>query len=180
MVIKNKIIVTLWSEDFYDAMTLTGLRLKAEGFGKHISTTQVRWINVFEGVLAEFAVAKALGVLDDKTWNPFSKIPDYVEDVGCIQVRASSQVNSHLILHSKDNPLMPFVFVRLLTPVVKSQANGMKFEMCGWIFGKEGKRKKYQRSTNGVTSYFIPECDLKSIDHDFDMLKSYVTLIKEA
>jgi len=109
-----------------------------------------------EGTRAELAVAVALQV----EWIDFSE--DYhsiVADVGsCYQVRSTTHQRGNLILHPKDRDDQVFILVR--------SHRYPDMEICGWVYGRDAKQKKYwvdgkyHPSFSGRECYLYPASEL--------------------
>lgn len=103
---------------------------------------QSHWQIHIEGCLGEYALAKYLGVY----WagNGFRQ-----SDVGIYEVRTGSKDNYRLILHPDDADDKYFWLL--------CGGNG-KYEVKGWILGRDGKKKEYwQDPVGGRPAYFVPQ-----------------------
>lgn len=100
---------------------------------------------------AEMAVAKAFGVY----WNTFPvDFRDLPGDVASVEVRSTKYLTGHLIVHDRDKDDRPFVLVRGTMP---------RYELAGWIMGKDAKQSWWLRKTRKGHAYFVPEDQLREI-----------------
>jgi len=97
-----------------------------------------------DGVLAEFAAAKALGI----EWRPTAL--GECDLPGGWEVRSSRSHDNSLILHKGDDGAARFVFVT---------GEEGSHRVHGWIFGREGKRDVFWRDPTGQGrwAYFVPQ-----------------------
>ena len=134
------------------AMSLSVGRRGAHGFDRN----HERWQIDVEGVLTEYAAAKALGV----SYHPVTDRSD--TELGDIapglQVRGTKYPNGNLIMHKTD--VDEHVFI-LVTGVYG------RYDVRGWIQAKEGKKQKYWRGNPANTRppcFWVPQDALKPID----------------
>ena len=100
---------------------------------------------------AEMAVAKAFGVY----WNTFPvDFRDLPGDVANVEVRSTKHLNGHLIVHDRDKDDRPFVLVRGTMP---------KYELAGWIMGKDAKQSCWIRKARKGHAYFVPADQLREM-----------------
>jgi hypothetical protein len=101
------------------------------------------WQLHIEGVLGEYALAKALGVFYNA--HEFGSV-----DVGAWQVRTTSRKAGRLIVHPRDRDDHRFV---LITGV-----NGT-YTVRGWIEGREAKSPQYWSDPTGKGrhAFFVPQ-----------------------
>jgi len=106
------------------------------------------WDADIEGAAGEMAVAKALGLYWDCSVNSFKK-PDLPFR---IQVRTTHQKS--LIVRPSDTDDDRFVLVRGYSP---------RFEIVGWILGREAKKQEWMAAPNGrPAAHFVPSEALRS------------------
>jgi hypothetical protein len=76
------------------------------------------------------------------------------DDVGNYQVRATAWRGGDLRLHDKDEDDKPYISVYVC------EGEGLVF---GWIYGRDGKQKKYWKDPTGTgrPAYFIPVDELR-------------------
>lgn len=108
------------------------------------------WQLDVEGLLAEAAVAKAMGVW----YAPITGSLDTHEgDVRAgVQVRSTKYLTGSLLIHDSDPDHDKFVLV--------TGQNGA-YNLAGWIYGHEGKLKKYTKTYKGRTAYWVPQKALR-------------------
>jgi hypothetical protein len=106
------------------------------------------WTVNIEGAAGEMAAAKHLGVF----WS--GAIGDLkADDAGPYQVKTNtSRKFDDLILRHTDADDRYYLLVLSFLP---------EFELCGWIYGKDGKQAKWLRDgTPGRTAFFVPRAAL--------------------
>ncbi len=109
------------------------------------------WSKHIEGACGECALAKAL----NQHWNPSVNTFKRGGDVGNIQVRTRSKQNYDLIVRSDDSSDDTFVLVTGCSP---------RYEIRGWIYGKDAKRDEYVKAYGGRPSaWFVPVEKLKDM-----------------
>ena len=116
---------------------------KGSVFGE---SKDMAWQRHIEGALSECALAKYLNVY----WNhQHWELPD----VGEVDVRCTNYHKPDLILHDKDIDDRKYYLLKGI--------NGT-YKICGWLYGREGKLKKYWRELvpGRGEVYAIPEIDL--------------------
>lgn len=104
-----------------------------------------------EGALAEKAASKALELeWDIGPWQKRSW------DIGNLQIRSTKYTTGKLIVRPADDENDTFVLVISRSP---------KFEIKGWIKGKDAKKEEWIYSSNGrPPAWFVPQSQLNSID----------------
>ena len=119
----------------------------------HGAEAKYGWQYHIEGACGECAVAKACGAY----WN--GNLGNLkADDVGRLQVRAGSGEDYRLIIHDTDPDERKFVLVVGLAP---------RYRLCGWLYGREGKRPEFWTDPVGQRpAYFIPQSLLHPIDLD--------------
>lgn len=108
------------------------------------------WQINIEGCLAEMAVAQYRGVFWDGRVGVIGP-----GDVGHIEVRSTVLDDGCLIVHPKDGDDVPFVLV--------TGQNG-KYELRGWLYGREAKHDCYWRKSTGRPAWFVPQGRLHAIE----------------
>lgn len=125
---------------------------------KHIAGFDAEKKNSFslnvEGVFAEIAAAKALGMYFPASVNTFNA-PDIGDKY---QVRYSMNHDYKLLIRPKDKPDEVFIFVTGVAPT---------FWIRGWILGFEAKEyNEYQYAPAGrPPAWFIPVSKLQPIEN---------------
>lgn len=105
------------------------------------------WDYDIEGAGAERAFAKYINVYYSSPINTFKE-----PDVGEWQVRWTGHERGCLVVKEGDSEDEPFVLVRGRSP---------RYEIIGWMRGKDAKQYKYKKSVGGnPPAYFVPEADL--------------------
>jgi hypothetical protein len=102
------------------------------------------WQLHIEGALAEFAVAKHLGLYWSGAHDDLR-----ADDVGQYQVRSTKYADGMLVLHPPDPDERPFILV--------TGRNG-EYALRGWVLGREGKRDEWwgDRWNTGRPAFFVP------------------------
>lgn len=102
------------------------------------------WDMHIQGASGEMAFAK----YRDKYWT--GNLGDLkADDVGKTQVRTTASSYKKLILHNRDPDDRAFVLVAGIAP---------SFEILGWIWGKDGKKREYWADpVGGRPAYFVPK-----------------------
>lgn len=118
--------------------------------GNHGFNRDDFWELDIEGMLAEAAVAKALGV-------PHEPLPGELDtawgDVAPgVQVRSTKYPTGHLLVHDSDYDEHVFVLV--------TGAQG-RYKLAGWIQAKNCKDQRYWRVVKGRGAYWIPQASLR-------------------
>ena len=103
------------------------------------------------GCAAEMAVAKGLNLF----WS--GSVGNYnASDVGgMVEVRSIVRPTDSLIIHDEDKDGLPYVLCH-------SIPNTFTFDLKGWIWGKQGKDRKFWRDPQGTNrhAYFVPQDEL--------------------
>ena len=101
------------------------------------------------GAVGEYVVARALAV--------FWPGPGLLRapDVGPIQVRTATRLDSRLIIHPSDPDDAPFVLVT---------GAGLSYEVRGWMWGLNAKQPMWWTDPTGKRpAYFVPQKHLYDI-----------------
>lgn len=124
-----------------------------------------------QGTKAELAVALAFDLkwdgklLEIKDWFRWR---DEGNDVSGLEVRSTKHRAGRLILHPSDKDTSPYVFVR--------SHDEPTFEIVGWIWGRNGKKKEYWEDVGyGRPCYMVPNW---KVDWEFNPianLQSYLS-----
>lgn len=129
-------------------------RKGAHGFDREGEAWQID----IEGLCAEAAVAKALGVY----FNPVvGELDTTLGDVlPGVQVRSTrygyDRTNvGFLLCHDTDADTDRFVLV--------CGAYG-HYRIAGWILGENGKQPAYKKQYKGRWAYWVPQCDLQAFE----------------
>jgi hypothetical protein len=78
------------------------------------------------------------------------------DDVGHLQVRATTYDNGHLGITKSDEDDKPYVLVCVCNGVGKIR---------GWVYGREGKQERYwTNKSNRVPQFYVPQSDLRPIE----------------
>jgi hypothetical protein len=106
------------------------------------------WKNDIEGAGGEMAVAKALGLYWSGALGVL-RAPDLSGYARRIEVRTTAVPTGHLLLHPRDPDNAICILVVGSTP---------RFELKGWILGKDGKLKVYEKELNpGRPAFCVPQ-----------------------
>ena len=143
--------VTL-TEHEMELAALTGIKRRAEsksrGRGRvdHPAIIDENgWDMDIEGASAEMAFCKFRGEYWTASIGSF-KGADHGDN---IQIRQTKLNNGCLIIRELDNDDHRYVLVSGKSPT---------FQMHGWILGKDGKRKEYEKNPGGRSpAYFVPQ-----------------------
>lgn len=111
-----------------------------------------------EGAMAELAVSKALKLPWDGQWLPIAiwdKWKHEGNDVGKLEIRSTTLPTGRLILHHSDKDHSPYLLVLNANPT---------FKLVGWVFGAEGKQKKYWRNNVPRPCYMVRQEELHSME----------------
>ena len=124
-------------------------RVGAHGFDRFSE----RWQIDVEGVLTEGAAALALGV-------PYKPVVGELDSLWGdiaegIQVRGTKYATGSLLIHDRDQDDHAFILVTGIYGI---------YDIRGWIWGKEGKKKKYWKVHKGRGAYWVPQESLRPID----------------
>jgi len=113
------------------------------------------WQIDIEGLLAEAAVAKALGIYYAPVTGALdTSLGDVLPGV---QVRSTKYLTGNLLMHDSDADDHKFILV---------VGGSGEYRLAGWILGKRGKLKKYIKSNKGRSAYWVPQEDLVPFDPD--------------
>lgn len=115
-----------------------------------------------QGAQAELAVARTLGL----SWNgavywresDWKNHRDWWDVSEHVEVRSTTHRRGHLILKSWDKDDRPYVFV---------VADKNRFDVVGWIYGRDGKAEKYRTDPPyefTYVNYWVPQRDLRPIE----------------
>lgn len=108
------------------------------------------WQLDVEGLLAEAAVAKALGVYySPVTGSLDTELGDVLPGV---QVRSTKYDSGHLLIHKTDSDTDRFVLVCGAAP---------RYRICGWIRGQDGKREGFWKTHRGRSAFWVPQEKLR-------------------
>lgn len=150
-------IINLSEENIVHA-GMIGLKREAHNIANGVKAKYgarfIGWNYALEGALGEFAVHLALGL----PWSG-SKVGDFKSrDVGNYQVRTTEKEEYGLRLNPSDRDDDIFICV------VGSMG---RYDIKGWIYGRDGKRQKYWRKFNTTSTreaFFVPIENLYSMD----------------
>jgi len=124
-------------------------RVGAHGFDRNFE----RWQIDVEGVLAEAAAAKALGLAYEPT---VGELDTFLGDIAPgLQVRGTRYSAGSLLVHDKDQDTDKFILVTGVYGV---------YDIRGWVFAKEGKLKKLWKEYKGRGAYWVPQSRLRPMD----------------
>lgn len=131
------------------AHALEARRVGAHGFDRH----DERWQIDVEGLLSEYAAAKGLGLPYEPT---VGMLDTLLGDIGPgLQVRSTKYPKGSLLVHDKDDDDHAFILV--------TGRYGI-YDIRGWIFAKEGKKKKYWKTYKERGAYWVPQEALRPLD----------------
>lgn len=122
-------------------------RKGAHGFNRY----DERWQIDVEGLLAEFAAAKGLGLL------PFEPVVGALDtkhgDIGPgLQVRGTHYDTGRLLLHDKDDDDHRFILVT---------GHSGFYVLRGWIYARHGKHPSYWKLYKGRGAYWVDQSRLQ-------------------
>ena len=141
------------AEVFYGAMAGVMRRVSDMKVGRapgHGLDPSDEWGVDIRGALGEMAVAKWLGVY----WS--GRFEFRGVDVGHVEVRTAAKPTHSLILHDRDPDARPFILVT---------GTCREFELRGWVYGSEGKRREFWSDPKGGRpAYFVPQSALNPMD----------------
>ena len=131
------------------ANALEKRRQGAHGFDRD----KERWQIDVEGLLAEAAAAKALGL-------PYEAVVGRLDtkegDIGPgLQVRSTSYSFGHLLVHDKDDDDHKFILVTGIYGV---------YDVRGWVYARDGKHDKYKQTRKGRWAYWVPQDVLRPME----------------
>ena len=112
------------------------------------------WQLDLEGLLAEAAVAKHLGVHFSPVTGALDTASGDVGDTG-LQVRSTKHTNGSLIIHESDDDHHKFILV------TGSQG---RYDVRGWCVAREVKLKEYWKVYKTRGSFWVPQSALRSMD----------------
>ena len=124
-------------------------RVGAHGFDRH----NERWQIDVEGVLTEGAAALALGVPYEPAVGELDTL--WGDIAAGIQVRGTRYPKGSLLIHDRDMDDHAYILVTGIYGV---------YDIRGWIWGKEGKKKKYWKVYKERGAYWVPQEALRPID----------------
>jgi hypothetical protein len=131
------------------ANALEKRRSGAHGFNRD----NERWQIDVEGLLAEAAAAKALGLPYEPT---VGELDTHLGDIGPrLQVRSTKYPTGSLLIHDKDADRDKFILVTGIYGV---------YDIRGWIYGEEGKFDKYKKQHGGRWAYWIGQHLLRPME----------------
>jgi hypothetical protein len=111
------------------------------------------WGIDIEGLAAEWAVAKALGVYYSPVVGHLDT--DEGDVIPGVQVRSSKHAAAHLLMHKTDHDEHRFILV--------TGACG-HYRIAGWVYGVEGKEDRFWREYRGRTAYWVPQNALRTFE----------------
>jgi hypothetical protein len=111
------------------------------------------WDIDIEGLAAELAVAKALGVYYAPVVGQLDT--DLGDVMPGVQVRSSKHPAAHLLLHPTDSDSDRFVLVT---------GSSGTYRICGWCYGCEGKLQSFWKNHAGRTAFWVPQASLRPFE----------------
>lgn len=131
------------------AYALEKNRVGAHGFNRNYE----RWQIDVEGLLAEYAAAKALNLPYVPT---VGSLDTHEGDIAPgVQVRSTKYNTGSLLVHDKDLDDHRYILV--------TGAYGV-YDLRGWIFASEGKDKKYWKTYKTRGAYWVPQDALRPME----------------
>ena len=112
-----------------------------------------------QGATSELAVSKGLMLPWDGKFVPMDTWDKWKidgNDVGILEVRSTSLSYGRLILHHTDKDNSPYLLAILMEDSL--------VRIVGWIYGKDGKQKKYWRDDVPRPCFMVPQKDLIGIE----------------
>ncbi len=112
-----------------------------------------------QGAEAELAVSRALQLpwegkfLPINVWDKWKHLGN---DVGRLEVRSTNLPTGRLILHHGDKDKVPYLLV------ISSERP--IFNIVGWMFGEDGKQKKYWCKHVPRPCFLIPQNHLRNME----------------
>lgn len=108
------------------------------------------WQLDIEGLCAEWAVAKALGVYYVPVVGELdTELGDVLPNV---QVRSTKYETGHLLVHKTDPDDHRFVLVT---------GGCGNYVIPGWIYGRDAKREEWWKTHKGRSAYWVPQSGLR-------------------
>jgi|SRR5271163_4747081 len=112
------------------------------------------------GAQAEMVVAKALNLF----WPPAVGVLNEIDVGGIVQVRARTEHWHDLMVHHEDRDDEPVVLVRV--------HNAPEFELVGWIYHRDAKRKEFWKDyAGGRPTHFVSGGKLRDLDELREILQ---------
>ena len=106
-----------------------------------------KWGHDVVGALGEYAICKALGLHWDATVGRLD-----AADAGRLEVRCTTYLRGHLILHPRDHPDRSYILTLLHDTTIHTP---------GWLPGSVGMSPQYlQADARHGEAYYIPQADL--------------------
>jgi hypothetical protein len=111
------------------------------------------WGIDIEGLAAEWAVAKALGLYYEPV---VGHLDTELGDVAPgVQVRSSKHAGAHLLIHKSDSDTDRFILVTGLCG---------DYTIRGWEYGGDAKEDKFWRSHQGRSAFWVPQSALRPFE----------------
>ncbi len=128
------------------ANALEKRRVGRHGFDRNYE----RWQIDVEGLLTEYAAAKALGL----TYVPVvGELDSHIGDIGPgLQVRGTKYSSGSLLVHHSDDDDHAFILVTGIYGV---------YDIRGWILAREGKHDRLWKEYKGRGAFWVPQSMLK-------------------
>ncbi len=123
--------------------------IQANRANTHGETNDLFWQRHIEGAMGEMAFAK----FSNLYWNGTVGYV-HLADVGPYEIRTTTHEDGRLILHHDDRNDARFI----LAVGVRG-----KYDLKGWIFGRDGKKDEFvDDPQGGRQAFFVPQNKLKS------------------
>lgn len=133
------------------AEALEKRRVGAHGFDRN----HERWQIDVEGVLCEAAAAKALGRAYEQQ-GELGQLDALIGDIAPgVQVRGTKYATGSLLIHDRDPDDHVFILVTGIYGV---------YDLRGWIWGREGKKKSLWKEYKGRGAYWVPQEKLRPMN----------------
>ena len=116
------------------------------------------------GCAAEMAVAKGLNMF----WSGGVGDLNSIDVGGKVEVRSISRINDSLIIHPSDKDGLPYV-------LCYNESGTPRFNLLGWIWGKQGKEERFWRDPQGTNrhAFFVPQIELFDCEELAEQIHAY-------
>ena len=148
------VMASLSSSVSYPTVTMLANALEMRRVGAHgFDRYSERWQIDVEGVLTEGAAAMALGVPYEPVVGELDSL--WGDIASGIQVRGTRYPKGSLLIHDSDQDDHAYILVTGIYGI---------YDIRGWIWAKEGKKKKYWKVYKDRGSYWVPQSALRPMN----------------